>query len=111
MLPDSLCKRNKLYKHIQNEKCTLYPVRINGFAFKKLSKKLEDGKENALKARELVTLLDDVDVADLHPEFIDSNKLFGVENLRWKGPTIEGKDFFNEMNFGFMYQDFRYLVS
>ena len=83
-------------------------VQIRGA--KSLSKKLDEGKEVALMARELVTLIDNVDVVDMYPDSILTNDLFGVENLRWKGPPMEGRDFFIEMDFDKMYQDFRHLV-
>lgn len=78
---------------------------------KSVHKKLVAGRENALKARKLVRLLDDVDVVGMYPEYSTSDNLFDMETLRWKGPKMEGKQFFVSMNFPFMYLDFRHLVS
>ena len=78
---------------------------------KSLGKKLEEGKENALKARKLVTLLDDVDLKKLYPKQLNESNLFDIEFLRWKGPIKEQQSFFQDMNFPNMYQDFRHLVS
>ena len=77
---------------------------------KTLVKKLEEGKENALRARKLVKLLDDIDLKELYPNHLNESNLFDIEFLRWKGPIKEQQCFFQTMNFPDMYQDFRHLV-
>jgi DNA polymerase I len=84
-------------------------VKVRGA--KTLHKKLIQGKESAYKAQKLVQLLDDVDLVDMYPDSITPEKLFDMDELRWKGPKMEGRTFFENMNFSFMYQDFRHLAG